>query len=908
MSLNAGASRRLISNTHSDAAPVLRPVAFAVAFAFVAGAAVAQTQPANPDTQQPTQVQRVEITGSSIKRLEGETALPVQIITKADIEKSGATTAAELLTKVSASAAQLTDGASFSDIAGQRGFNGANLRGIGVSSTLVLLNGRRLANFASPGGNSGVDLNAIPAAAIERVDVLKDGASAIYGTDAIGGVINFITRRDYQGGDFSLYRFDTQHGGAAKTIATGSIGFGDIAKDRYNVFATLDYQDSEALRSTQRDWIGSVYDEALGLDVGSSNTFPANVRRLNSAGRPTGSRLNPSAPNCNPPATIYSPGSFVGSSACLYDYMQDTEIYPASKRLSLITRGTFAVTDEHQVFAEYLYSDTKTNYRISPLTITDLNYPAAGRYYPTSLGVTGPLRVNMRLSEAGGRTNDVDANAQRLIVGAKGVLAGWDYDTAINRSENTVTDAYVNGYVRRTDFNNAFATGNINPFGPSDAAGLALLNSTKIRDDARKSKGVTDSFDVKLSRPIFQLAGGEAAIALGAEYRRESLDFTPSALLAAGEIRGDGPATPLSASRKITAGYAELSLPFTKQLEAQVALRGDRYNDVGNTTNPKLGLRYSPTKQFLLRTSYGTGFRAPSLSDLYAPPRLGQTNGIYDDPLGCAAARGTAFAADYCGLQPDKLTGGNKNLKPEESKQFSAGFVFEPARVMTMSVDYWRIEKTNVISAPEGVLFSDPVRFSQFIIRDTAPSPIPGIPSPIVSVDSSLKNFAALKTDGWDLGVDVRLPRSDYGRVSLGFNGTYVNNYKTQEGAGARYITAVGRFANDQVVQRWRHTATVNYDFGDLGLTLQQTYYSNYYDQNLDGAGRVRKIGAYELFDLAGSYQVSKQLKVRAGIKNLLDKNPPRSNQVYYFLASYDPSYTDPRGRSFYASVAYSFR
>jgi iron complex outermembrane receptor protein len=163
-----------------------------------------------------SKLDRVEITGSSIKRLESETALPVQVIKREDIEKSGVTTAAELLKNITANTAPLSDGASITDgTSGQRGFNGANLRGLGVSSTLVLLNGRRLANFASPGDNAGVDLNNIPAGAIQRVEVLKDGASAIYGSDAIGGVINFITRADYAGGDIHLSTSATQHGGEA---------------------------------------------------------------------------------------------------------------------------------------------------------------------------------------------------------------------------------------------------------------------------------------------------------------------------------------------------------------------------------------------------------------------------------------------------------------------------------------------------------------------------------------------------------------------------------------------------------------------------------------------------------------------------------------------------------------------
>ena len=206
-----------------------------IALAAAATAASAQETPQKLD--------RVEITGSSIKRIDGEAALPVEILKRADIDKIGVTTAAELLQKLTSNVGGLTDGASISDQAGaQRGFNGANLRGLGVSSTLVLLNGRRLANFATPGDNAGVDLNNIPSGAIQRVEVLKDGASAIYGTDAMGGVINFITRKDYQGADFSVYALSTQEGGAGKKSFNASAGYGDLNKDGFNVFAAVDVQ------------------------------------------------------------------------------------------------------------------------------------------------------------------------------------------------------------------------------------------------------------------------------------------------------------------------------------------------------------------------------------------------------------------------------------------------------------------------------------------------------------------------------------------------------------------------------------------------------------------------------------------------------------------------------------------
>ncbi|MBC7623658.1 MAG: TonB-dependent receptor plug domain-containing protein, partial [Aeromicrobium sp.] len=213
---------------------VLKPCALAVAAALVSIHAVAQTPAPAPALAPAVKAEKIEVTGSSIKRIEGESALPVETITREDIDKVGVTTAAELLQKITSNVGALTDGASISDQSGaQRGFNGANLRGLGVSSTLVLLNGRRLANFASPGDNAGVDLNNIPSGAIERVEVLKDGASAIYGTDAMGGVINFITRKDYQGGDIRLYALNTQQGGAGKTTVSASAGYGELNKDGF---------------------------------------------------------------------------------------------------------------------------------------------------------------------------------------------------------------------------------------------------------------------------------------------------------------------------------------------------------------------------------------------------------------------------------------------------------------------------------------------------------------------------------------------------------------------------------------------------------------------------------------------------------------------------------------------------
>lgn len=535
-----------------------------------------------------------------------------------------------------------------------------------------------------------------------------------------------------------------------------------------------------------------------------------------------------------------------------------------------------------------------------------------GIYYPNDLITTNktPLRVGLRLSAAGPRTNEVNAVAQRLVVGAKGTIAGWDYDTALNHSVSKVDDKYVDGYVRTSAFDSAFLTGKINPFGPSGAEGTNLLNASKISDAARQSRATTDAFDIKASRELFAMAGGNAGLAIGAEYRREKLEFTPSALLAAGEIRGDGAASAYGGSRTVKALFAELNLPILRNLEAQAAVRHDSYDDVGSTTNPKFGLRWTPAKEIVVRGSYSAGFRAPSLADINEPARTGQTSGIYNDPLGCIKTGNidNTKNPDYCGIQPDLIKGGTANLKPETSKQFSAGIVVEPSRSLTASLDYWRIEKSDTLLANEGAYFSDPKSNPGYAIRGAADPSLPGIPGPILSVDGRVKNIGSLKTSGVDVNVNWKLPENSLGKFNASLNGTYVIDYKTRNTAASPEVNGVGVYTDTQVVQRWRHTLTFDFDRGPWGATLQQTYYQGYRDQNALANGSTRDVPAYVLWDFSGSYKFSKAFSLRAGIKNLLDANPPRSNQVYSFIAGYDPSYTDPRGRFVYISGNYAFK
>ena len=875
------------------------------------------------------QEQRVEITGSSIKRIDGETALPVQIIKREDIIKSGATTAAELIKTLSANTAPLGDGASITDgTSGQRGFNGANLRGIGVSSTLVLLNGRRLANFASPGDNAGVDLNNIPAGAIERVEVLKDGASAVYGSDAIGGVINFITRKDYRGADLSLSVADTQDGGAGKKTASLSAGFGDLNKDRFNVFGVLEIQQLDALRSRQRSWVAERALASTLPALMSSNTFPANIdvsstqrNALIAAGvLPAGStrtRLNPSSPNCNPPATVFAAAGPGGPLACSYDYMQDTEIYPESTKTALLGRATVQLASEHQLYAEVMQAQAETTYRLSPNPQRIRNLPVSllPAPYRTALVALNPTAtfsgIRWRMNEAGNRSNEVTSEGQRVVLGITGTASGWDYDGAFSRAQNKSADRYVDGYALFDKIDAGVRAGSINPWGPSAAAGQAIFAAAKVDDVARQSKGVTTGVDFKASRSLAKLGGGDLALALGLEARREEKDFTPSALLISNNIAGDrdnsGLSTKLAAtsdSRRVSSAFAELNAPISKELEVQLALRHDRYNDAGSSTNPKIGVRFQPMKSLLLRSSAGTGFRAPSLDDLHRPTTFGSASSFLTDPF-CVSRN--LDTIDGCTDQWAVERRSNPNLKPEKSQQFSFGLVFDVNKQLNLSVDYWAIHKKDVISTlGEQIIVDSPNLYNgKYITRDGS-----GF---ITNILLQKENQGRLKTAGVDLGVDWKGDATAKGRFSVSGTGTLVLNFDRQFGALEGYRSNLGVFLNDQVVQRWRHRLAFGWDRGPFSLTLSNNYSSGYTDQNTtyDPAANkllaARRVSEYSLWDLTGSWAVSKQLKLRAGILNLANTAPPFSNQAYYFLAGFDPTHTDPRGRSYSASVQYSF-
>jgi iron complex outermembrane receptor protein len=779
-----------------------------------------------------------------------------------------------------------------------------------------------MANFASPGDASGVDLNNIPAAAVQRVEVLLDGASALYGSDAIGGVINFITRKDYQGVEVNAYVGDTGEGGAGKRSASIAGGVGDYTRQGFNLFGVLDLQQTNTLNAKQRKFITALDIPGRLPDLLSSASFPGNLKpsskqrdSLIADGFSTNGKtvidsrtLNPAAATgCNPPASLYLPDGIGGADGCTYDYMRDIELYPESKKASAFGRGVFDLGGGHQLFAEASWTNARTLYAGTPNRVDaeiDVGLiPALAGTTLTTLAADDPLRsmtVRTRLLEAGLRTSELVSTGQRYVVGLNGALAGWDYETALNHSTSTVSDRDKQGYLNETMIMDGFAAGTLNPFGVSGAAGKTLYEAAQIRGEVRRAVGTMDSLDFKASRAIGKLAGGDLSLALGGEFRREKQTFHQSDALKQDLILGEtsqGPDSDFGNSRHVTALYSELSAPVTKELELLAALRYEQYQVTGGAASPKLGLRYQPMKELVVRASVGAGFRAPSLSDLYRPVTQGSAATLVD-PV-CLAADPSNTVTD-CSDIWTTYNYSNAKLKPERSTQFSLGAVFEPQRGLSASVDYWSIQKKDLISTlGVDVILGHLDKYGALVHRDAD--------NAIDHIDLVKENRGEQRISGVDLSLALSGIKSPFGTLGARLNGTYTLESKQQTGNGDPFVSNLGVFLNDGVVQRWRHTLSFDWEAGPYSASLSNTYLSGYQDQVVIGKTN-RNVDAYSLWNLSGAWDVTKAFTLRGGVQNVFDSSPPFSQQAYFFLSGYDPSYTDPRGRFFYVSAQYKFK
>jgi iron complex outermembrane receptor protein len=951
------------------------------------------------DTQ--AQTQRIEITGSAIRRTTSEGALPVTTLTQADIQKSGATTVTDLIQALPSMQGFVPSSSSVNG--GGGGITTAAVHSMPSKYTLVLLDGRRIAPQAlanSQGGGFSVNLESIPLDAIERVEVLSDGASAIYGSDAIAGVVNFITKKNTTAGGASVTYNRPQHPGARSWSASISKGFGDLDTNGFNVLAAYSHDHQDSLAASQRDFSkrGVVFPFSYKgtnyiFDSPTSNTEPANLMfTAVPAGSPAGTdgaaySLNPyyaANGNCGHPlASPLTDPAVLGATgvSCRFNYAATVQDIPESTRDSLLLKGTMQLGADTTLWGEAVLSQYKmiAQYAPSaqPMAVGPNDLPALYAKYiqpfltannlelaKGSDGSVIPATMGYRSVSLGGRTDEYKTNAQHLVFGLDGKFQDWFYRANLTLSRSELTDTAAGGYSDFTQLSDAIANGT---YDPVMGTGSGTLSSAILHNQFSKSTSTLNTLHLDAQHDLFPMAGGTSVLAVGADITQSHFVINWDDLLLSQSGFATQPASPdyavggsygqvpFDASRTNWGAYGEWLLPVAKKFEVTISARYDSYSkthskevfdsvntdpvsglhpklgdaDLGNTftaATGKISFRYLPTDEILLRGSYGTGFKAPNMTDIAGALVFGgSTTGTYACPFpgspGCIPG-----SAQY-----DLLTGPNGNsgdagLKPEKSTQWTLGFRVEPLRGLSLGADVWNVEiKDQVLSQgiAEQVGFNNPQQYAYLFINPYHdPAGFTTIGFQQLPFNGGTAQYRGID---WDMSFRETLP---IGKLTAQWTGTKMLRQQYNFGPGLPFNTDLGVFGPDQqVVFRWMSNLTASLQTGDWTNTLAVHYRSGYTDApysagdgvvylaNPDGSlGAAVDLAAhgvpsYTTFDWQTEYRFNKALNLTLGIKNLFDRDPPFSLQTGGGgnMVGYDGRYADPVGRQFYVTAHYNF-
>lgn len=783
--------------------------------AFIAGNAHAQAQVATAAAPQ-----KVEITGSNIKRADKEGTSPIQVISVKDIRESGAKTVLELLKLVPALGA---DG--FNDVSNQNGFSRgvatASLRSLGSTSTLILLNGRRLTPSAYANPNNGTstlyDLNTIPISAVERVEIFKDGASAVYGSDAIGGVINFITKKDYQGFEVAVRAGGNDDYEFARQNVNASAGFGNLNSDGYNVFVAGDYTRRE--RSFIRDTTDDVEQDLYGninfrlnpfSSFASDQPFFFRERTANSRAFLTGAtavnRLNcdPSRQIVGAPVHNITAGTLLGRRFCNFNLNDYSESQNKGTDTSVLAIGTLRVTDKIEAFGEFAYAQSERTTNFAPSTID-------GRTPVTNFllgGVAAPFQAILPIGHPDNpytdaraaavyrfeniqNRNDLTNRNTRLLGGFKGETLGLSWETGFLWNQSARDDRRV-GLLNLPTLRTLLSQNR-------SLASLAA-DPTITVPLTNKAIAAIKQLDGKVAGEFWNLPGGAIGFAAGGEYRREKLVIDPDPANARGDVLGLAN-TAIDATRNVYSGFLEFRLPFLKNWEVDVAGRADKYPGIKTSYVPKVGTKWTVTDSVALRASYSEGFRAPAVSQ--TAPGGAQFFQTVTDPIRCPDGVTPVPGADQvdCARGISGVGTNNPDLRPETSKSYTAGLIISPSSKFDISIDYYKIRKElEVALSSTDLVLNNPDRFPGAITRDTNPvnfiTDAQGrvIPNsgPLIAVSIPWTNQGSTETSGVDLSLKFLNSLGTLGQLQTTFNGTYVLSYRRAETPGDREANVVG--------------------------------------------------------------------------------------------------------------------
>ncbi|BCV36363.1 TonB-dependent receptor [Shewanella chilikensis] len=835
-------------------------------FAVVSTSAASVSQVAFA-AEEGAKVERIEVTGSRIQRQDMETASPVTVISADAIRAEGFTSVDQLL-QAQTSMAGAAVGSSTNN--GADGVAQVDLRGMGAERTLVLLNGRRMVNSGS-GADSAVDLNSIPVAMIARVEILKDGASAVYGSDAIAGVVNIITKKDFEGFQLDFNGSGTDKGDGESGELSLLYGFNTDNGGNYTFGAS--YSDRRGVIQGDRDW----------TEPGASSFIP------------TGS-LNGMVKDAN--------GNWVERSTG-YDYTQDSWFQTPSERYSLFANMIQELGNELVLTGDILYTKRKSDQQMAAQP-ADIMLGVCGEegidasrcltldQSMLDAGIkadkTGRVNYRRRTNDVGPRIYNQDVDTLRASIALQGTLdvhtgMTWDlsYTYGKNKADTWVENSINAKKMENSVYNNqgAWLSG-----APLTQEIINDIGFTERNDGGNEQHLVAGV----LSGELFDLDAGPVSFAIGAEYRYDSGYFNPDPVIVAGEGTA-AQQDPTDGNYDVISIYQEVSVPFSEKLTGEFALRFDDYSTFGKASTWKIGLTYEATDDLMLRAVAATGFRAPNVSELY-----GGNTGSYDyltDPWG--NEQDPQILVNYTS---------DENLEPEESESYTAGLVYSPHFIdgMSLTLDYWRFRVTNAITrldAQKGL--KDCYAGNQLAcdtFKITSDGDLSDFTNPLTNVGSQNTS-----------GIDFNLAYSFEG---LGLDWK-INNDLTYllefEQDGVSYDGTIdGNFGAYAEV---RNNFSIQASRGDWSLMYYNRYIGKMddiytdYDQNDNPFTAVAKADAVMYHNIVGTYHFTDGLTASLGVKNLTDEEPSFVSNGSD--AGTVPEVYDTIGRQIYGGVTYKF-
>ncbi|MDX1391227.1 MAG: TonB-dependent receptor [Rheinheimera sp.] len=800
-------------------------------------------------------IEKIQITGSRLKGVDLEGANPVQIFDRDDLTSRGYNTLSDFLRDLpqASSAGTFTENGGVGGNDGSpAGSAGVSLRGLGSSSTLVLVNGRRVAvDSFTNGFDSFVNVNAIPMSALERVEILTDGASSVYGSDAIAGVINFILRKEVQGQEVSAsYGDDTKGSDFGRYNLTYVGGFNSANS---NTTVVVDYFDRKALFNSDRP-----------IDVTFKSNTRVTVDGVDYAEDWCGDDTRNNGGRCN------------------FDYVIQRAIQPDTSAFGATLHHVTRFDAGKEFFAEAMYQHN-TGSAYDSAASFDIDIAGDSPFVPARFATANAadnsidsIRVRSRFPER--RIQDYDTTSYRVLAGIRGELADWSWETAAIYGKTDNEISHVSGYIGKDKLDAAIADGRFNPFNLGQDNSEAVLASVReLAPRKGQSEVMSLDFNIAGNLPLELWAGAVSAV-FGGELRSEEISDNPAAVAQRDGIYGLG-ASDAKADRSQYALYSEFNLPLTDSLDAIAALRYDHYSDFGGDVNPKLSLRYRATDSLVLRASWSTGFRAPSLSQLGAGTSL-TANYIdcgADQPFNGLCGD---FGAQFGELEFDQETLGNTNLDAENSEAVNLGASWNLTNNLQLTLDYWRYEHTDIVDVDANTTLRACINGTAPVVSNEAALAgafgcVIDSGDDLVFLRTGFFNVGSQQTDGIDVKLNYRLATTAAGSFDFFANASRTFSYQRQITADSPKQDLLGKLSGAAEIARPELVA----DFGtDWSLTSWSASLSAHYISSLgDGDFKFdnETVDSWLIFSGSLGYDISDNQSLLLSVRNLTDKKPP---------------------------------